>query len=176
MREEAPAPSTAAAPGTAPQNAPGTPAAPALPAVKPFDRKRAEAGARMAVSALNVAQAVPMRMLANRRMNKLEQRYVPEEADRKLAAQQLIANTLPTTEEEKRNQNYMNKLVNKRMQLYNQIELSEQSKTDLTRCITDYEEVTGKTLSPELMLLASIMGIVGGNCYRIFTTDINIAE
>lgn len=176
MREEPPAPPITAANASAPPQPNAQPGAPAAPIAKPFDRKRAEAGARMAVSAIDVAQKVPLRMLANWRMKKLEQKYIPEEAARNLAAKQIITRTLPTSEDEKGNQNYLEKLINKRMSLHQSIELSEQQRNDITSVITTYEEVTGKVLSPEIMLFSSIFGILGGNIYRVFTADINIAE
>lgn len=130
----------------------------------------------MAVSVLNLTQALIYRPLANWKFNRLEKKYIPDEEERELAARQLWEQQEPANQQEQRNQTYLEKLIAKRLEVLQNIPFNEEKEKDLVRIIADYEQATGTRMSPKLMLWAGIFGVLGQNAYDIAFADINITE
>lgn len=175
VKPQAPDPSQngTAAPGT--HTNPSTQNNAAAAAPKPFNRQVAEAKARMGTAAIDFGLRITLAPIANMRMKKLYSKYIPDEQEQERAAELILENKPPATDRENRNMKYMEKLLKKHGAINDNIQLNEQQRKDLVRIVADYEEATGKSLSPSLVMWSGILGTLGVKFYEVFTLDINPA-
>lgn len=129
----------------------------------------AEAGARAAVGALNVTVTMLCRPLINWRFKKEAQKRFG--TNLATAEELVVTDATPEDETEAKLKRKYEAFLAKRDEKITGLRFSDDEENDLTFAFKDYFKTTGKTMSPETMLVIAITGVVGTRVIDVVTVD-----
>lgn len=129
-------------------------------------REQAEIGSRMAVDLLNSVLLRPVgRAVVSRRFTR---KFTSEEIDR-IESENLGDRTDLEDEGDKALQRKYNRLMKRMQEKQESMPIEDQERKDFESIMADYQQATGKTISPNIAILIKGLQILASRSYEAFT-------
>lgn len=153
-----------------PGNTGATTPAPTTPAGVAINKKAAEMSARAAVGTINVLQVSLCKPLVNWQFKKQgAKRFGAENFEKGL--DDIVLGITPTDAAEAARKKRINKFLEQRDEKIRNIPFNKEEEEEMIYAWKTYFELTGKTVSPELLIAASTIGNLGKRAIDIAMWD-----